>query len=421
MESHMNSIEREYEGYLGTVAEIMSAEGLLDAVSLLKMANVRVEETGFDNWNGGTRIWTVYLSIPPEEYARFGIKRETIETLIEKRLKAVTEPFTTDWVSVKIVPAVQSRTDWREGTDVSQVTRQNIIDNLKLDSVQWQGRLNDVEFLGRLFDLEAMPSNDHRFKNAAGDIWQHRINNPDDWPDDWIYSDKRLNLLRGPAETFLRFLCEMVHPMVRPNRDEALKLVQQFNEELRQDGWRLVEQEKLAGRPRFVAERVSHASERSFSRAFSVADALDAGWMQKAIERLENSIERDPELAIGTAKELVESCCKSILSKCGVSVSRSADLPSLTKAVTKELRLVPDGVSDEAKGGETIKLMLRNLSALTQYLAELRGLYGTGHGREGAPRGLEARHARLAVGAAVIFIDFMTDTYRSRDNGAKSG
>ena len=60
----MNSIEKEYEGYLGTVAEIMSAESLPDAVSLVKMANVRVEETGFDNWNGGTRIWTVYLSIP---------------------------------------------------------------------------------------------------------------------------------------------------------------------------------------------------------------------------------------------------------------------------------------------------------------------------------------------------------------------
>ena len=417
----MSSIEKEYERYLGTVAEMMSAEDLPDAVSLLKMASVRVEETGFDNWNGGTRIWTVYLSIPPGEYARFGVKRQTIETLTEKRLKAVTEPFTTDWVSVKIVPAVESRADWREGSDVSQVTRQNIIDNLKLESVQWQGRLNDVEFLGRLFNLEAMPSNDHRFKDAAGDIWQHRVNNPDDLPDEWVYSDKRLNLLRGPAESFLRFLCEMVHPMVRPDRDEALKLVQQFNDQLRQDGWCLVEQEKIAGRPRYVAVRVNQASERSVSRALSVADALDAGWMQKAIERLENSIENDPELAIGTAKELVESCCKSILSKRGIGVSRSSDLPSLTKALAKELKLVPDGVPEEAKGGETVRLILRNLSSLTQYLAELRGLYGTGHGRDGTPRGLEPRHARLAVGAAVTFIDFVTDTYRSRDKEARPG
>jgi len=56
----------------------------------------------------------------------------------------------------------------------------------------------------------------------------------------------------------------------------------------------------------------------------------------------------------------------------------------------------------------------RNLSSLTHYLAELRGLYGTGHGRDGGHRGLEPRHARLAVGAAVSFIDFVTDTYHRR-------
>jgi hypothetical protein len=129
--------------------------------------------------------------------------------------------------------------------------------------------------------------------------------------------------------------------------------------------------------------------------------------MQKEIERLENAIERDPALAIGTAKELIETCCKSILSKRGLEFLRKADLPELTKSVAKEPRLVPEGISDEAKGSETIRLILRNLSALTQYLAELRGLYGSGHGRDGKHRGLEPRHARLAVGAAVAFIDFM--------------
>lgn len=57
----MNSIEKQYERYLGTVAEMLTAEELPDAVLLLKLATPRVEETGFDNWNGGTRIWTVSL------------------------------------------------------------------------------------------------------------------------------------------------------------------------------------------------------------------------------------------------------------------------------------------------------------------------------------------------------------------------
>ena len=66
------------------------------------------------------------------------------------------------------------------------------------------------------------------------------------------------------------------------------------------------------------------------------------------------------------------------------------------------------------QGAETIKLILRNLAALTQYLAEWRSLYGTGHGRDGRHKGLQPRHARLAVGLAVSFIDFVTETFRER-------
>ena len=155
-------------------------------------------------------------------------------------------------------------------------------------------------------------------------------------------------------------------------------------------------------------------NDRSVSRARIVADALDADWMHKEIDRIEQAIDTDPALALGTAKELLESCCKTILTKCGVSFSRSDDLPKLTKALTKEIKLVPDGIPDEAKGAEKIKLILRNLSALAQYMAELRGLYGSGHGRDGKHKGLEPRHARLAFASAVAFIDFVTETYHQR-------
>lgn len=295
--------------------------------------------------------------------------------------------------------------------------RQNIIDGLRLEKTNWSGALEEVEFLQRIFDLKSMRSHDSRFPDAAGDIWQHRVNNPDDWDDDWIFGDARFDLLNGSLETFLRFLCEMVHPVVRPVRADAETLVQQFNDQLRQVGWHLVEVEKIAGRPRFEAQQYSHSGGRSVSRARSVADALDAGWMQKEIERLENAVERDPSLAIGTAKELVETCCKTILNKLQVAFDANADLPVLTKTLAKELRLVPEGVSNEAKGAEAARLILQNLGTITKYLAELRNLYGSGHGRDGSHRGLEPRHARLAVGAAVVFIDFVTETYHKRAGG----
>ena len=164
-------------------------------------------------------------------------------------------------------------------------------------------------------------------------------------------------------------------------------------------------------------------SEYSVSRADNVADVLDADEMQKQVERIKNAIDSDPALAIGTSKELVESCCKTILKKSGIPFNKSDDLPKLTKALTQALKLVPDDIRDKAKGADKIKLILRNLSALTHYIAELRGLYGSGHGRDGKHKGLQPRHARLVFASAVAFIAFVTETYHQRtepNDGAKT-
>lgn len=299
--------------------------------------------------------------------------------------------------------------------EISRKIRRNILDGLRIDEVNWSGKLDEVSFLERLYNLKSLPSNDIRFDSAAGDIWQHRINNYD-WDDFWIFEDPRFDLLNCPHEQFIEFLCEIVHPIVRPDRAEAEKLVGDFNEQLRLAGFQLYEVEKIAGRPRYESSQVNEVVPISVDRAKYVADVLDASWMQKEIRRLEESVESDPDLAIGTSKELIESCCKTLLRKMEIEISSKDDLPKLTKKLTKALDLVPEGIPDEAKGAEKIRLILRNLSALTGYIAELRGLYGTGHGRDGNHRGLQARHARLAVGAASTFIDFVSATYQKKHN-----
>ncbi len=139
---------------------------------------------------------------------------------------------------------------------------------------------------------------------------------------------------------------------------------------------------------------------------------FDARYLAEQIRRIEQSVEIDPALAIGTAKELIETCCKTILAERKKSISGMPDIASLTKAVFKELKLVPEGVSENARGTKTIKILLSNLSTIAQGLAELRGLYGTGHGKEARAKGLTPRHAKLAVGAATTLATFLFETHR---------
>lgn len=409
------------EPLLATVYAVLRAEGADEAAEIVRGHPATAELTGNDNWNGGTNYWDIHFSIPALEYARLGLKRTSIQEKITTALRMVTEHEQDNAYSALIIPTREFHADWRSGKSSSlpKLVRQNIVDGLRLENVKWHGELNDVEFLSRLYELENLPSTDSRYKDAAGDIWQHRYNN-DDWEDDWIFSDPRFNLFDGSAEAFLRFLCETVHPVVRPQREDTIKLVEHFNDQLHDAGWELYQEQQIAGRPRFSYRLISSGSAeanagRSVMRARVVVEALSSGWMAKQIERMEYAVESDPELAIGTAKELIESCCKSILTIREIPFTKADDLGNLTKKVTKGLQLVPDGVSDAAKGAENIKNVLRNLTQLTSNLTQLRGLYGTGHGKEGQHRGLQPRHARLAVAAAVAFVDFVSETHRYRE------
>src|SRR5258706_13505822 len=101
---------------------------------------------------------------------------------------------------------------------ITEITRRDIIDEMMRQHINWFGRLEDIDFLRRLYDLEKLPSNDSRYKDMLGDIRQHRVNN-DDWEDDWVLNDERLNL--SDDNQFLRFLCETLHPSARSNKKEV--------------------------------------------------------------------------------------------------------------------------------------------------------------------------------------------------------
>ncbi len=171
------------------------------------------------------------------------------------------------------------------------------------------------------------------------------------------------------------------------------------------------EAKALAEKCRQIATRLL-AGGPSLSAIKEHAKVLNANHLAEQIRRLEASVETDPSLAIGTAKELIETCCKTILAERGKPVTGTPDVSTLTKETLKELKLVPEGVHEAARGADVIKRLLSNLGTIGNGLAELRGLYGTGHGKHGSATGLSTRHAKLAVGAATTLAVFLFETHK---------
>lgn len=299
--------------------------------------------------------------------------------------------------------------------DISEATRRDIIDYIITNGVMWSGRLEEPEFLSRLFDLSRLPTTDHRrsqFPTAYEDIWQHRVNNAD-WNEDWVFYDSRFKILHAEDEIFLRFLCEMLHPVVRSDSEEVYKLQQAFNKFLCRDGYEIAERTRMSGRPIFAARKVQIAG-NEVSQVKEAFKETASEYAMRQITRMETAIWDDPGLAIGTAKELIETCCKSILKECGIQIEGNPDIPRLVKITAKELDLTPDDIPGKPQTDDTIRRLLGSLSTIAQSIAELRNIHGTGHGKESDTKSLHQRHARFAAGAASSLVVFLLETHQAK-------
>lgn len=294
---------------------------------------------------------------------------------------------------------------------ISDITRRNIFDFIQVEGFWWSGRLEETDFLSRIFNLEKMKSSDSRFDNAAGDIWQHRINNPNDWPDNWIYYDERFNLLGCDDSVFLNFLCEMIHPLVRLDSLEVNKLVQLFNDNLKVDNYEIIERTRISDRPIFVGRLKVTGKDSIEKKGKEIKQILNAEYVSQQINLMESSIEVAPHISIGLAKELIETCCKSIIDERNEQYDKDWDLGRLMKETTKLLKLTPSDIPNETKAASSIKQILGSLSSVVQGIAEVRNEYGSGHGKDGKFKGLQPRHAKLAVGAASTLAIYLLETH----------
>ena len=260
------------------------------------------------------------------------------------------------------------------------MSRRNLVDEMTITGLEWSGRFTEPDFLARLYDLQDMPSHDPRFGNAYDDIAKHQVMNRD-WDDNWVFYDSRFNLLHAADNELLRFLAETVHPVVRPDPVKAGELVELYNRHLRVDGYELHVVTDISGKPVYGARSLAEGIPAVDQLRDSSPDLVDQVYLSRQITRIETSVLTDPELAIGTAKELVETVAKTILDDRSIPYTKSDDMPTLLKKVRAELELTPVDIDAATRGAGTVRQLYSNLGSVIQTLAELRNLYGTGHGK----------------------------------------
>lgn len=105
---------------------------------------------------------------------------------------------------------------------------------------------------------------------------------------------------------------------------------------------------------------------------------------------------------------------QQIVYELGIEWSKNDDVPQLTNKVMSALNLLPANIQETDQGADAIKAVLGNLRAIPTKLAEIRNPFGSGHGKSASFQGLEERHAKLAAGSSITFVDFIWSTYEKR-------
>jgi hypothetical protein len=96
-----------------TVSELLKADKEEELYKILDTSEVNIEESSYDNWNGGMYFYTIYLNVNVETFVKIRDKIEKIEADLLSRFEIGTRHLEYEVVSsIRIVPKAQPKLDW---------------------------------------------------------------------------------------------------------------------------------------------------------------------------------------------------------------------------------------------------------------------------------------------------------------------
>lgn len=182
------------------------------------------------------------------------------------------------------------------------------------------------------------------------------------------------------------------------------------------DGTLILRDEKCAEKYnacRQIANRLRKSTNPTRDSAEHLSMEFSDTYLSQQIEFMEKEVMENPSAAIGSAKNLIESCCKTILDRYP-SACRDPnwDVARLFSESCELLTFVPSNVTSREKATKLVNKILAQLKSLVSAISGLRNYFGNGHGKTETYIGLETHHARLAVNSSITIVRFLWDCYK---------
>lgn len=121
-----DSFRQSADAVVATLLELFLHQGQAPIVEILASSKPRIERTDYDNWDGGTYIFTLFLEVPVKLFADIEPKLKQVENAIEAKLASILRyPGNQQLRSVTISPVLEQPTTATiatvPGTDVTRL------------------------------------------------------------------------------------------------------------------------------------------------------------------------------------------------------------------------------------------------------------------------------------------------------------
>jgi hypothetical protein len=103
-----NVLPQSANAVAAALAEVFRHQKNSSACEVLENAKVRIEETGYDHWDGGTDLYTLFLDLPLKVFAPIEPNIESLEKTIAGKLSSVVRSTGNKWLrDVTISPILE--------------------------------------------------------------------------------------------------------------------------------------------------------------------------------------------------------------------------------------------------------------------------------------------------------------------------
>lgn len=282
--------------------------------------------------------------------------------------------------------------------------------------IKWNGEIGELEFIKRICDTSKIPVEDKRCNSFDEEYYRHRVRN-DDWEDSYFFTDDRLPYKNASTSEIIRILCEIFHPEVRNENGYWREIKASIGCLLEKDGFEFCEKDSISGCPVYGIRRITFLDLNMPHDVGlrKIEGAIGSEHIKNEVKKALEFASSDSMLAIGLAKEIVETTCKYILKELNVDYSNK-DFPALSKLTREKLGIERNEKNDKIPG---VAKIMSGLSNIIDGMAELRNKYGSGHGKDPSFKQLPIRYGMLAVSASSSYVEFLLESFedfKSRNN-----